>query len=125
MRELMLKHIRRRVVLPFSREDFRRRSVIDRPGDWGPKFDRLMSELEPEGNVLDLQLDPEAPHVYTRANEAILEQAVSLSGGASTEVLAVVVWEGRARGDDDYTAAFAAAAKQRGTAVECLLTTPP
>jgi hypothetical protein len=113
---------RRRVVLPFSPQEFRQRSVIDRPGDWGPAFDRLILELEREKNVLNLQLDPEAPDVYTRANEAILEQALALAGGATAQVLAVIVWEGQARGDDDYTAAFATVATQRGMVVKYVLT---
>ena len=115
--------VQRRVVLPFGPEEFRRRSVIDRPGDWGPSFDRLIRELESEGNVIDLQLEPGAPAVYTRANQAILEQGLALSGGITAVVLAVIVWEGRSRGSDDYTAAFAAAARRRGMTVTCVLTT--
>src|SRR3954454_21697157 len=34
--------LRRRIVLPFSPERFRETSVVDRPGDWGPVFDRLI-----------------------------------------------------------------------------------
>ena len=114
--------LRRRVVLPFSRAQFRERSVVDRPGDWGQRFDQLMLELEPENNVIDLKLDPEAPDVYTRANEAILEQVLTMSGGSVTDALAVIVWEGNSRGEADYTAAFAAAAGQRGLAVRRVLT---
>ena len=34
--------IRRRIVLPFEPARFRETSVIDRPGDWGPAFDRII-----------------------------------------------------------------------------------
>ncbi len=115
--------VQRRVVLPFHPEEFRRRSVVDRPGEWGPRFDRLIGELESHGNLVDLGLDPDAADVYTQANEAILEQAVALSGGAGGNVLVVVVWEGRSRGDDDYTAAFAQAARRRTMTVTYVLTT--
>ena len=33
--------IRRRVILPFTRERFRVTSVVDRPGDWGPLFNAV------------------------------------------------------------------------------------
>src|SRR5690349_3650476 len=36
------RHMRRRVVLPFSRDVFRRTSVVDRPGDWGDRYDRAL-----------------------------------------------------------------------------------
>src|SRR3954470_8602116 len=32
----------RRIVLPFPANRFRLTSVIDRPGDWGQRFDRLV-----------------------------------------------------------------------------------
>src|SRR5512132_2440642 len=35
--------MRRRMVLPFGRDEFRTSSVIDRPGDWGPVYDRLLA----------------------------------------------------------------------------------
>jgi hypothetical protein len=35
--------LRRRIVLPFSPERFRATSVVDRPGNWGPVFDRLVA----------------------------------------------------------------------------------
>src|SRR2546430_1964757 len=48
--------LHRKVVLPFGRAEFRQRSVVDRPGEWGPRFERLMDALEPQGNVLILDL---------------------------------------------------------------------
>jgi hypothetical protein len=115
--------IRRRVVLPFGADVFRHTSVEDRPGDWGARFDRLLRALRAEGNVIDLGLDPESADVYERANLTILEEALSLSGGDGSDVLALVVWEGRARPSGDATAAFARSARQRGIAVEAALTT--
>src|SRR5689334_21576201 len=34
------------IVLPFDRERFRETSVVDRPGNWGPIFDRHMDDAE-------------------------------------------------------------------------------
>jgi hypothetical protein len=35
--------MRRRVVLPFVPDRFRKSSVVDRPGDWGRVFDRQIA----------------------------------------------------------------------------------
>jgi len=115
--------IQLRIVVPFGVDAFRESSVADRPGDWGPQFDRLVHELQPQGNVIDLDLDPAAVDVYERANIAIIDQALSLSGGDAAQVQAMVIWEGRPRGADDTTAAFAEAARSRGIDVRSVLTT--
>src|SRR5690242_11161154 len=63
------------VVLPFDRTEFRRRSVVDRPGDWGQRFDRLIDDLAPQGHIVNLGLPPDAADAYRQANEAILAEA--------------------------------------------------
>src|SRR5262245_15369924 len=40
------RRMRRRIVLPFDRARFRATSVIDRPGDWGRLYDRILAELD-------------------------------------------------------------------------------
>ena len=54
--------MRRRVVLPFAPAQFRNTSVIDRPGHWGPLFDRVIEDVRSAGDlvVLDLCGDKEA-----------------------------------------------------------------
>src|SRR3977135_3523481 len=42
--------IRRRVVLPFTREHFRETSVVDRPGDWGSLFDAICEGVSEQGD---------------------------------------------------------------------------
>lgn len=101
--------IPRRVILPFEREKFRRTSVIDRPGDWGSRFDTVLDGIE-DSEIVDLGL--EGDDVYAIASDAILDQANRLAGPAG--VLAVVVWNGESRGPDDITARFAADAAARG-----------
>jgi hypothetical protein len=115
--------IERWVVLPFDRDQFRTHSVVDRPGDWGPRFDRLMDELEHQDTIINLHLQPGAKDVYAQANQAILDKASRLAGGSNTDVTAAIVWEGESRGSGDNTAAFADAARLRGMTVRPVLTT--
>ena len=104
---------RRRVVLPFAPARFRETSVTDRPGDWGPLFDRVIGEVAATDDVVVLGLDEGDDATYAAANEAILDQAELLAAGDPSSVLAVVVWEGGSRGQGDLTEAFATAARAR------------
>jgi hypothetical protein len=114
--------LRRRVVLPFASERFRETSVIDRPGDWGPLFDRVIGEIAATGDVVVLGLDEGDDDTYAAANEAILHQAELLADGDPSNVVAVVVWEGGSRGQGDLTEAFATAARARNHPVREVLT---
>jgi hypothetical protein len=104
--------IRRRVVLPFPRETFRETSVVDRPGEWGPRYDHLLDELETRGEVLILDYNPKEDQTYTATNTAMLQEALGIAGGGSK--LAVVVWEGRSRGTGDVTEHFLNEARNLG-----------
>jgi hypothetical protein len=115
--------LRRRVVLPFAPERFRETSVTDRPGDWGPRFDRVIEEVRAEGNLVVLGLDQSDHGAYAAANQAILDEAQALAGGEPSEVVAIIVWEGRSRGEGDLTEGFATLARARGHAVREVLTT--
>lgn len=110
--------IRRRVVLPFGRDRFRETSVTDRPGDWGPLYDRVLTELDARGDVVTLDGLGEDNDAYVAANGAILDEAAALARASGTDVLAVLVWEGAPREGDDVTAAFGAEARRRGWRVE-------
>jgi hypothetical protein len=112
--------LRRRIVLPFEAERFRRTSVVDRPGDWGERFDRVLQEVEPEGLVV-MSGDKEGSEAYLSANEVILEEALALAG-TRERVLAVMVWEGRPRGANDNTEAFARSARERALEVVAVQT---
>jgi len=115
--------LRRRVVLPFAPERFRETSVTDRPGDWGPVFDRVIGEVAATGDVVMLGLDEGDDATYAAANDAILNEAEGLAGGDPSEVVAVIVWEGASRGEGDLTEAFATAARARGHPVREVFTT--
>jgi hypothetical protein len=115
--------LRRRVVLPFTPERFRATSVIDRPGNFGPLFDRIIGEVAAAGDVVMLGFDEGDDDAYAAANAAILDEAVNLAGTDPSQVMAVIVWEGASRGEGDLTAAFATAARARSHPVHEILTT--
>lgn len=93
---------RRRIVLPFDPAIFRETSVVDRPGDWGPAFDRCVRAAEASGDLVNLAL-PQAEESYAQANAFILEEAVRLAGAARDRVTAMLVWDGVAKGEADHT----------------------
>ena len=103
--------IRCRIILPFDPKHFRRTSVVDRPGDWGGLFDRIISLVDGEGGLIVLNGDVSAECSYQQANEAIIREAVTAS---NTRPLAILVWEGRPRAKDDATAEFRRLASAAG-----------
>jgi hypothetical protein len=120
--------MRRRVILPFDPATFRGTSVTDRPGDWGPLYDRVVEAVRRARDLVVLDAGYGDP-AYLAANERILDEAVALSVArpaarpiTAEQALAVIVWEGSARGPDDVTYRFAEAARMRGLRVEPVLT---
>ena len=100
--------IQRVVLLPSPPEEFRRASVIDRPGDWGRIFDRLLKEVRVETlSVFDGQ-------GYLETNLKLLDRAQELARRRKTSAVALVVWNGKSRGPDDVTDHFRLNAKRRG-----------
>ncbi|NOK36052.1 hypothetical protein HMI49_22885 [Corallococcus exercitus] len=112
--------VRRRIVLPFEPERFRRTSVLDRPGDWGGAFDRVLREVKPE-DVVVMPGNAGGVETYTLANEVILNEARALAEEGE-QILAVTVWEGAPRGSNDVTAAFSQSARERGLQQVTVLT---
>lgn len=128
--------LRRRMILPSEPEKFRAGSVTDRPGDWGEMFDRIHRELLESGDVVVMQSDAKNDELYLEANRKILDEAAALAAAKADEsktsappenqpdkVLAVIVWEGASRGEDDITADFANQGKRRGFETVEILTT--
>jgi hypothetical protein len=109
--------IRRRIVLPYARERFRATSVVDRPGDWGERFDHILDAVAAMGDLVVLGYAEDKEATYLATNHAILEQAASLAAPAQPAVGAAVVWDGASRGENDVTAAFVQEAQQRGLTV--------
>lgn len=118
---------RRRVVLPYEPGRFRSLSVVDRPGDWGVRFDRVVAEVAQHGDLVVLDAGDDETAALTDTNATILEEAIRLAsapGGRPRpdRVRALVVWDEVSRGADDVTAAFRAEAVARGCPVEDLRT---
>ena len=116
--------IRSRVFLPFDRATFRAKSVVDRPGDWGPVFDDVCDAAEAAGDLVVNATTTDENAAYAAANRAILDDAAALAGLVKSvvRVLALVVWEGAPRGAEDLTADFAEGARRRRWAIETVAT---
>jgi hypothetical protein len=105
--------IRRRVILPFPRDEFRAGSVTDRPGDWGAMFDRVCGDVEAHGDLVIMGATGDPDAAYALASHRILDEAMQLAkDGASRSrvgggVVAIVVWDQVSRGPDDLTVDFA------------------
>jgi hypothetical protein len=118
--------LRRRIVLPFRPQRFRETSVVDRPGDWGPVFDRLIAYAMTAGDLIvrtdDVGNDDAA---YAAANVAIIQDAQELaraSEGVLYRLLAMLVWEGSARAGTDSTEGFESLALEAGFTERYVLT---
>jgi len=116
--------VRRHIILPFERGRFRETSVTDRPGDWGNLFDKICDEVETEGNLITLENFEDEAKAYSAVTREFLKKAESLrsSDGNIEEILAVIIWEGKAKDERDETAAFAEQAKAGNFVVKEILT---
>jgi hypothetical protein len=82
--------IRRRVVLPFSRDKFRASSVVDRPGDSGELYDEVIAELGTTGDVLIVNAkDGDDP--FRATCQAILYEVGTIGKQQRQDVGAVMV----------------------------------
>jgi hypothetical protein len=108
--------IRRRVVLPYDKVTFKHASVIDRPGDWGERYDLILTEVDEKGDLIVDDYDEDVES-YFAANHDILDQAEELAEETGQQLSAVVVWNGQTRGEEDVTGHFLEEAKQRGLKV--------
>ncbi len=102
------------IVLPFAKERFRATSVVDRPGEWGALFDRIVERAEVEGNLVILNLDKADDASFLAVNQAILAHARAIARSHAQPVEAALVWDGKPRDEMDITAAFGDAAKILG-----------
>lgn len=109
--------LRRRVVLPFDQATFRASSVVDRGGDWGARYDRLIAAVAAAGDLVEFAHDKDDEQTYFAGNRDILDQAQSLAQELKTDAAALVVWNGESRGQDDVTGHFKQEAAARGMGV--------
>jgi hypothetical protein len=108
------------IVLPFAPERFRETSVVDRPGDWGPRYDKLIASAARAGRLIAHNHLPGDDATYLAANEDILDAAVRFAAGR--ELRAVIAWDGVPREGTDITQLFAQSAHTRGMPVHEILT---
>jgi hypothetical protein len=113
--------LRRRVVLPFSRQQFRAGSVADRGETWGRRFDAILEQLT-DSDIVELNLQPGDKNAYVAANAKILDEATEWAASIKSCALAVVVWNGFSRGPADVTAAFRRLAIDRNLEAMTVLT---
>jgi hypothetical protein len=105
-----------RIVLPASCEHFRRRSVIDRPGNWGSIYDKVIDAATANGNLVLMNQASPKPNYFLGSN-AILDEAVTFAEKLGTSAGAVLVWNGISRGNHDVTEEFGKEARRRRLAV--------
>ncbi len=112
--------IRRSIVLPFDKATFKVTSVTDRPGDWGDLFDKIYMEVVGEEKIQVLGYGENDDAVYLKTNVDILKKAEVLADkyGVSNDIMAVIVWEGKAKDKDDATEHFKNAAQKKNFKVE-------
>jgi hypothetical protein len=102
------------IVLPFSEHRFRTTSVIDRPGEWGPIFDRAIERADAMEKLFILDLPEADDGSYLAVNRAILGQARVLARSIAQPLEAVLVWDGQPRDGLDISAAFGEEARSLG-----------
>lgn len=115
--------LERRIILPFDAARFRSTSVVDRPGDWGALYDRVLSEVSAAGNLVTMRADEmDDDAAYLAATALILDDAIEVAGGRGESAAALVIWDGKSRGPLDLTEIFRDQARTRGLPLVEVLT---
>jgi hypothetical protein len=120
------------IVLPFNRTRFRASSVVDRPGNWGPRFDKAMKRAAASGHIemISSAQAKDDDEAYALVTKAILDRAEDLaklspgqeSNAPDRKPIALVAWDGTSRGPTDLTEYFREHALLRGFTVQELIT---
>jgi hypothetical protein len=92
------------VILPFDVQLFRTTSVIDRPGDWGTLYDRIIHSVSEVGRLIILNCDSADASAYEVVTHRIISE--TLKTVAQSQPLALIVLVGRPPRYDDWTAQF-------------------
>ena len=112
-----------RIVLPFDKKTFRETSVVDRPGDWGPRYDRICAAARERDDLIEMNLDPEnGQEAYKKATLRILDEATAVAAVKADHLIAVSVSDGVSRGAGDLTEYFVTEARGRKIDVEAVAT---
>jgi hypothetical protein len=109
-------NIRLRVILHSPPGRFRADSVTDRPGEWGPLFDRIIDSIGLRRDLIIAINARGAQSAYAGVNRLILENALILGRESGQTAEDLLVWEGR-RKTLDLTEDFRRGAERRGMCV--------
>lgn len=107
------------IILPYAAAEFREVSVTDRPGDWGPRFDRVVARARTQSDLIELGYERSDKNAFSEVNQKIVSR---VSGANAREKFAIIVWEGLAHGEDDFTADLAEHAGAKGLKIIEILT---
>lgn len=120
------------MILPFDVATFRAISVIDRPGEWGIIFDRLVRDLRTVNRLIELNFNVDDPSAFSKTNFHILEKAQKLAGKShgfyeqrsapASNLMALIVWEGTPRDGNDNSYHFLLEANRRNFTINEILT---
>jgi hypothetical protein len=123
------------IVLPFDQTRFRETSVIDRPGDWGTRFDTVLRQVKASGSIMVVQpSSANDDETYALVGDELLSLAQKLAASSTKvdesnseqkQVAAVVVWDGTSRGPTDLTDRFRRDALARNFVIYEVSTLPP
>lgn len=120
--------IAKHIVLPYDPSVFRRTSVIDRPGEWAEIYDRVLCHLSAADRLEVLDERGASTTAFLVVNQVLVERALHAARASgwnrSSMPTAIVVWEGRSRGEDDVTNDFWERATAAGFHLEEILTLP-
>lgn len=115
--------IKRTIVLPFAPAVFRRMSVADRSGDWGSRYDRILMQLKPTDDVVQLDYSEDDSEAFKQVNDTIIRRTVA---DKVSRKLAIIVWDGRkSNGEEDITAHVLDSAKREGLEIKEVTTIAP
>jgi hypothetical protein len=108
--------LQRYLILPFPVDAFRQRSVTDRGGKWGERFDALLETTDSSDLIIlnhkTPTTDAQAAQGYRAVTTAIIDAAEEGRAGLRGILL---VWErSRQRSPDDETARLAIAGDAQG-----------
>jgi hypothetical protein len=111
--------LQRRIILPFSPDVFKKKSVTDCYGDWESKFDKICNKVNSH-QMLRVLNSGDDQKAYERTNVEILNLAerIAQSQKGNKKIIALVVWDGKSRGPDDITTHFLEEAKKKDISIE-------
>jgi hypothetical protein len=112
--------IKCRVVLPFNAKRFRSTSVVDRSEAWGSLYDSIIAVVEAADDLVVIDRKLSDDEAYKHATNVILAQAKAAAN--PNKATAIIVWDGKSRGRNDYADQFRRLARTEGMKERVILT---